>query len=53
MTNWKFDLLQPLDHQLLPSLLKKYTHKFRRNQVFFLEKYLNEVAKKKLQYLVQ
>jgi len=55
MAKRKFYLAQPLDHQLLPFLLKKYPHKFsiRRNQVFFLEKYSKEVAKKKQQYLVQ
>merc|ERR1719291_960815 len=55
MAKRKFYLAQPLDHQLLPFLLKKYPHKFsiKKNQVFFLEKYSKEVAKKKQQYLVQ
>jgi len=55
MAKRKFYMNQPLDQQLLPFLLKKYPDKFqiKRNQVFFLEKYSKETAKRKLQYLVQ
>jgi len=55
MAKRKFYMNQPLEQQLLPFLLKKYPEKFqiKRNQVFFLEKYSKETAKRKLQYLVQ
>jgi len=54
MAKRKFYANQPQDNQLLPFTLKKYPEKFRVQglQVEFLEKYNQQVARSKLNYMV-
>jgi len=54
MAKRKFYANQPQDNQLLPFTLKKYPEKFRVQgmQVDFLEKYNQQVARSKLNYMV-